>query len=67
MDAFWDMEYSKAGDLEKEIKEYCTKNNLPMPTIRQYARSWKLERILKEIKTEEYVNGINMHKSLLDY
>ena len=51
-DALWDIEYSLAGEIEQEIKDYCLENNIECPIIKDYARSWELKMILKNLKEE---------------
>ena len=49
-DAMWDMEYSLAGKIEQQIKDYCLENNIECPIIKDYAHSWELKVILEKLK-----------------
>jgi len=51
-DALWDQEYSLAGKIEQEIRDYCLENKIECPIIKDYARSWELKLILDKLKKE---------------
>ena len=53
-DALWDMEYSLAGEIEQQIKDYCLENNIECPVIKEFARSWELKEILSNLKENKY-------------
>jgi hypothetical protein len=49
-DGTWDAEYNRASDLKDEIREFCESHSIPCPQFREYARTWELIPMLKELK-----------------
>jgi len=49
-DATWDHEYSLASDYYSELKVFCASNNIPIPDVGEYPRSWELRKVLEDLK-----------------
>ena len=49
-DGVWDAEYELADEYLSKIESFCNDNNIPVPDVGEFPRSWYLKEVLEGLK-----------------